>query len=261
MLALFAGLLWLGAIMTRALYRPPVIIYTHGDESRPAIALTFDDGPSARFTPQILNILAAYQVRATFFLLGRHARCYPGLVRALVAQGHEIGNHTYSHPHLSGVAPAILAQELEKTTVVLRRLGVPTPSLFRPPYSELTAATTRFLARRGWKIILGNVDSGDWQGHSAAEIAAQVERGLKNGAIVIFHDNNENDDADRQPTVEALRLLLPRMQAAGFRCLTVSALLWRRFSAMDRSDDSREGRTSFELVNPRQPRRISCRIP
>jgi len=218
-------LLWLGSPLTEYFFPLPGIIYQHGDESRPVIALTFDDGPSARFTPQILALLAKHKIHTTFFLLGRHAQRYPQLVQALVAEGHEIGNHTYSHPHLVQVNQTTLAWEVEKTKYLLTRLGVGLNGLFRPPYSELSQKVIAYVESTGRKIILWSVDSGDWQGSPAATIVNRVLNDLKNGAIVIFHDNNEYDNANRQPTVEALRILLPHIQRRGFRCLTVSELL------------------------------------
>ncbi|MDD3580004.1 MAG: polysaccharide deacetylase family protein [Desulfobacca sp.] len=218
-------LFWLGSILTEYLTSRPDPIYRHGDESRPVVALTFDDGPSSRFTPQILALLKNYQIHATFFLLGRHARRYPQVVQALAAQGHEIGNHTYSHLRLAKVNQATLAREMDQTEAVLGQLGARLNGLFRPPYSELSQAAVGYLKRTGRKIILWNVDSGDWRGYPATTIVARVLNNLKNGAIVVLHDNNEYDNANRQPTVDALRLLLPQMQKKGFRCLTVSELL------------------------------------
>jgi len=215
----------LGVLLSEYLTPRPDPIYWHGDESRPVIALTFDDGPSARFTPQILTVLAHYRIHATFFLLGRHAWRYPQVVQALSAQGHEIGNHTYSHPDLTKVHQATLAREIEQTESVLGQLGVRLNGLFRPPYSKLSHDAVGYVKRTGGKIILWNVDSGDWQGYPATTIVQRVLNNLKNGAIVVLHDNNEYDNANRQPTVDALRLLLPQIQQKGFRCRTVSELL------------------------------------
>lgn len=208
---------WLGAVLTEYFTRPSDIIYWQGDESRPVMALTFDDGPSPRFTPQILALLANHQIHATFFLLGRHARRYPQVVQAIAAQGHEIGNHTYNHLHLAKVNQDTLAWEVEQTESVLEELGVPLNGLFRPPYSELSPELVDYLERRERKIILWNVDSGDWRGYPAMKIVNRVLSNLKNGAIVVFHDNNEYDNANRQPTVEALPILLRQVQEKGFR--------------------------------------------
>ncbi|MFP3868227.1 MAG: polysaccharide deacetylase family protein [Desulfobacteraceae bacterium] len=217
--------LWLGPVLTGYFIRPETLIYRHGNESRPVVALTFDDGPSARFTPQILALLAQHRVRATFFLLGRHAQRYPQLVQALAAAGHEIGNHTYSHPHLDQINQDTLAQELEKTAAVLARLGVSLNGLFRPPYSKLPQNLAVYLGQINHKVILWSIDSGDWQGYPTSKIVDRVLNNLRNGAIVVFHDNNEYDGGNRQPTVEALRILLPRFQSRNLRCVTVSELL------------------------------------
>lgn len=200
-------------------------IIHHGDTLLPAVALTFDDGPSPRFTPKILACLAEYGARATFFVTGRHARKYPQLIQAIAAAGHEIGNHTYDHPHLPKVGREMLVTEIERTKGVLAQLGIPVTGLFRPPYSEVSPRQEQYLAQTGRRLILWSISSGDYLGGPGPEIAQRVSQQIGNGAIIVFHDSDEFDRADRQPTVEALRLLLPVLQKRGLEMLTVSALL------------------------------------
>jgi peptidoglycan-N-acetylglucosamine deacetylase len=200
-------------------------IINHGHPSLPAVALTFDDGPSPRYTPKILELLAEYQAQATFFVLGRHAKQYPHLIQAIVADGHEIGNHSYNHLHLPKVSRRVLAAEIDSTHTLLTQLGIPCPGLFRPPYSEVSSQQEQYTAKCGQRLILWNINAGDYLGINGPEIANRVLQQISNGAIIVMHDSDEFDRADRQPTVEALRLLLPALKERGLRLLTVSALL------------------------------------
>jgi peptidoglycan-N-acetylglucosamine deacetylase len=200
-------------------------IIHHGDAYLPAVALTFDDGPSPRFTPKILELLAEYEAQATFFVLGRHAQQYPQLIQAIAAAGHEIGNHTYGHLHLPKVGREVLVTEIESTRAVLAQLGIPLTGLFRPPYSEVSAQQEQYLTQTGRQLILWSISSGDYLGDPGPQIADRVLQQISNGAIIVFHDNDEFDRADRQPTVEALRLLLPVLKKRGMDMLTVSELL------------------------------------
>lgn len=207
------------------LWEPPQCIFRQASMARAAVALTFDDGPSPRYTPQIQQLLDDHGAKATFFVMGRHAQRYPNLVRRLAVAGHEIGNHTYTHPHPPQIDVETLTEEIEATRLVLQRLGVPFSGLFRPPYSQLTSDEEEYIQESHRRLILWNIDSGDWRGLSAGQIVQRVASQLQPGAIIVFHDSNEHEAADRQPTVEALRVLLPLIEARGLDCVTVSELL------------------------------------
>lgn len=201
-------------------------VITCGGSSQPAVALTFDDGPSPCYTPQILALLKRYQARGTFFVLGRKVEEHPGLIKAMLAAGHEVGNHTYSHPHLLRLNHLTRTLELERTRLALDLLGCPRHTrIMRPSYSEYDQRLVSYLGHTGQKMILWDVDSGDWRGLAAPSIAGNVLSQVKQGAIIIFHDSDETDQADRNPTVEALRIILPALQKAGYRMVTVSELL------------------------------------
>ncbi|MBM4289036.1 MAG: polysaccharide deacetylase family protein [Deltaproteobacteria bacterium] len=202
------------------------IVY-RGDATTPAVALTFDDGPSPRYTPQILEVLSQHQAQATFFVLGRHAQRYPHLVRAIAAAGHEIGNHSYSHLRLAQESLKVCQEEVARTKTLLAGLGVPPSGLFRPPYSEVSPQLRQVAAAQGQRLILWSINSADYNGDSGPVIAERVLQHVGNGAIIIFHDNDEFDGADRQPTVAALRLFLPILRQREVAMLTVSGLLGR----------------------------------
>jgi peptidoglycan/xylan/chitin deacetylase (PgdA/CDA1 family) len=199
---------------------------TSRDSSKHAVALTFDDGPSPVYTPQILALLRQYQAKATFFVLGCKVEQYPGVVKAALREGHELGNHTYSHPRLLKTNQLARERELERTQLDLDLLGCPKKSdIMRPPYSEYDPRLLSYLNNTHRDLILWSVDSGDWRGLAVPAIVRNVLSQVKNGAIIIFHDSDEHSRADRHPTVEALKIILPALQRAGYRMVTVSELL------------------------------------
>jgi peptidoglycan/xylan/chitin deacetylase (PgdA/CDA1 family) len=204
----------------------PAAIITCGDSSRHAVAITFDDGPSRRFTPQILALLKQYQAKATFFVLGEKVEKYPDLIKAEMRGGHELGNHTFSHPRLLKIDQMARERELERTRLDLSLLGYPnSEKIMRPPYSEYDQRLVSYLDHTNREMILWSVDSGDWRGLPVPAIVRNVLSQVKNGSIIIFHDSDEHSRADRHPTVEALKTILPALQKAGYRMVTVSELL------------------------------------
>jgi peptidoglycan-N-acetylglucosamine deacetylase len=205
----------------------PVAVWA-GPTDAKAVALTFDDGPSPVYTPQIMALFKLYQAHGTFFVTGHRVEQYPGLVQDLIKGGHEVGNHSFSHPRLTKIAQVSRAQELEHTAVDLDLLGCPqSERLFRPPYSAFDDRLKAYLANTHRCLVLWSIDSGDWRGLAAPAIIKNVLSRVRNGSIIIFHDNNEDDRADRHPTVEALKTILPALKAAGYRMVTVSELLQR----------------------------------
>ncbi|PIU53909.1 MAG: chitooligosaccharide deacetylase [Deltaproteobacteria bacterium CG07_land_8_20_14_0_80_60_11] len=208
----------------------PVTIWS-GAPDQKAVALTFDDGPSPVYTAQIMALLQKYQAHGTFFVMGRRVEQYPGLVQALFKAGHEVGNHSFSHPRLTKTGQLSREQELERTAVDLDLLGCPqSQRLFRPPYSAFDDRLQAYLAHTHRRLVMWSLDSGDWKGLAAPAIIKNVLSRVRNGSIVIFHDSNEDARADRHPTVEALSIILPALKAAGYRMVTVSELLSRRGS-------------------------------
>jgi len=197
-----------------------------GESTKHAVALTFDDGPSPLFTPKILALLKQYQAHATFFVLGRKVEKYPGLVQAELRAGHEVGNHSFSHPYLTESSQFTREKELERTDMALDRLGCPKKGrLIRPPFSAFDDRLTTYIAHKQQHLALWSIDSGDWQGLGSEAIVKNVLTRVKNGSIVIFHDSDEKDQADRTPTVEALEVILPALKAEGYELVTVSELV------------------------------------
>lgn len=182
------------------------------------VALTFDDGPDPEFTPQILDVLRRRDARATFFLVGEQADRHPELVRRIAAEGHAIGNHTYSHVHCRELEPPALIRQIERTDAALERAlgdlpkGLPP---FRPPFGELSVLQALYLAAAGRTVVFWNRDARDYCGASASDIAA-IGSKLTSGDVVLLHD--------RFPaTVEALPRLLEELNVRGLASLPLRA--------------------------------------
>lgn len=202
----------------------PQVFIARGSPEVKAVALTFDDGPSP-YTWEIMSLLNRHRAHATFFVLGCHAAKYPKIIQALLRSGHEVENHSFSHIHFSQADAHAWEKEIGGTEGELALLGVKTCRLFRPPYSDYNTRLLNFLGHVHERAVLWSVDSGDWRGISDVEIAANVLRGVHNGAIVVLHDSDEHGRADRRNTVEALKILLPCLKSRGYKLVTVSELL------------------------------------
>lgn len=185
-------------------------------------ALTFDDGPSLN-TPSLLKMLADYKIKATFFLLGRNVKYYPGIVRQIEAEGHEIGNHTWSHPNLRVLSFARQQEELVATDELLRSMGI-TPLYMRPPYGNFDERTIQIANEMGIDIILWSLDSHDWKSLPSDYAKLRSTRGTiyDNGSlrgIFLFHDIHKS-------TVEDLHRIIANLKAGGCdKFVTISEYL------------------------------------
>lgn len=188
------------------------------------VCLTFDDGPSES-TPAVLDVLREHAVRATFFVLGEAIEGREEVLAQTLAEGHEVGNHTYSHPHAMDLDDAELGHDIARC----QRLLGGTPTLFRPPYGEDALRSTRVAAERGIATtVLWSVDPRDYLERDPAAIADAIVAGAEAGAIVDLHDGWPRVTStvpDRAPTAQALALAVPRLVDLGYRFVTVSELL------------------------------------
>ena len=198
------------------------IIYSFaGDRARARVALTFDDGPHPRYTPQILDILKEYGVRATFFSVGSNAENYPQLIRRICEEGHELGNHTHNHFHVAKLSREQLCADIESCQEVLGRLGQREITLLRPPEGVCTEDLKNYCEQKGMTIVLWSIDTRDWAHTPVEEICENVRKNAKDGAIILMHDFI----GKKSPTPAALRRILPMLQELDYEFVTVSELL------------------------------------
>ena len=200
--------------------------------TQPMVALTFDDGPHPTYTPAILEILDGYGVKATFFVLGRHAEQNPALLKTLVQEGHEIGNHSFFHHDLNKRRPEAIREEIRRTDDLIAAAGYEQEILFRPPYGHANFSVMSALKSMQRKIIRWDVDLRDWAGTAPEDMLAKFEQIARPGTIVLLHDSSSNQQGDlpevrhnRENTVEIVRLLLATYIPQGYQFVTVSDLL------------------------------------
>lgn len=187
--------------------------------SQKIIALTFDDGPHPHTTAALLDILAAGNARATFFVLGESAERYPALLDAIAAAGHEIASHGYAHVFPNRRPRQELFADLDRAAAAIGR-AAPPPTLFRPPGGGYNDELVSDLARRGYTTVLWSVDARDWERRSPEQTAAAVVRRAAPGAIVLLH---EGECAAGTPG--AVGRIISRLRAEGYEFVTVGELL------------------------------------
>ena len=184
------------------------------------LALTFDDGPNPAWTPQLLDVLASHAVRATFFLVGRYAEAQPALVERILAAGHLVGNHSWSHPNLAITARARVHLELRQTRDRLEQITGRRVDWFRPPFGARRPAVLKIARALGMTPVLWNAITSDWSEPSADRIAqrlmAKIDRQQRNGwaANIVLHDGGHLAlGANRGPSVAAAGQLLARYES------------------------------------------------
>ncbi|MEW2548355.1 bifunctional polysaccharide deacetylase/glycosyltransferase family 2 protein [Streptomyces sp. NPDC047002] len=192
------------------------------------IVLSFDDGPDPVWTPKILDILRAHRAPATFFVTGTNTARHPALVRRMVAEGNEVGVHTFDHPDLSYVDAATTRREISQTQLAVEGAAGIRTALFRPPYSSFADAldnaswpVTRYVGSLGYLAVFDSVDSEDWQRPGVGRIIANATPTYPKGAVVLMHDFG----GDRAQTVAALPRYIEAMRAEGYRFETVTQAL------------------------------------
>lgn len=205
----------------------PTLFHTGGGEVSRA-ALTFDDGPDPEWTPRILDILKKYHARATFFVLGANAEKYPALLRRIVAEGHEIGSHTFTHTNLAAMPEQQVTLELNATQRVIENATGLSTLLFRPPFDadsqpeDVAQLRPLQIAQDlGYLTVLERVDPQDWDRPGTQEIVRRIQEQKSEGTIVLLHDAG----GPRHQTLEALPFILENFRKEGIRVVSVSELL------------------------------------
>jgi len=187
------------------------------------LAITFDDGPHPKNTPRLLDMLKERGLKATFYVIGQNVVLYPEIMQRIVAEGHEIGNHSYTHPALTKCSAAKVTEEITKTNeAILQACGVK-PTTMRPPYGATNPAVTKRLNDEfGLTVVMWSVDPLDWKIRKASHVSNHILQNTKPGAIVLAHDIHPS-------TIDAMPAVLDGLLAKGHQFVTVSELI-----AMDR---------------------------
>ena len=186
---------------------------------QPVVAMTFDDGPHPTLTPRLLDILGQRGIRAPVYVIGTNARRYPELTRRIVAEGHEIGNHTWSHPYMNRRGTEAMFREIDRTNQVVYDYTGLAPVTFRPPYGAFNQGQRQMLHReRHMPTILWSVDPLDWKRPGSSVVTSRILNRSHPGAIILSHDIHS-------PTIEAMPATMDGLLARGFEFATMSQML------------------------------------
>ena len=198
-------------------------VYAANRDAGKYVALTFDDGPHPVYTEQILEILAEYDAKATFFVIGKNAESYPELVCKEYEEGHEIGNHTYSHPDMKNISVEKAIEDIEKNQEIIYDITGEEPKLFRSPGGFFSDELIYAVENLNCKPVLWSwrQDTKDWSLPEVNVVVKTVLDNIQDGDIILFHDFNLKGS----PTPEALKKILPSLKEQGYQFVTVSELL------------------------------------
>ncbi|MDO9578190.1 MAG: polysaccharide deacetylase family protein [Candidatus Cloacimonadales bacterium] len=192
-----------------------------------AICLTFDDGPHPVYTPQILQMLAKHDMKATFFITGSKIQKYRKILEQMISEGHEVGNHGYSHRNLIFKSKEFILNEINKTDELLRECGAKGEIVFRPPYGRMSLKAIFLLGELNKKIIMWNIPTKDYKAENSQSIIRKIRKKLKPGGIIILHDAGKliNSNVDRTFTIEAVELIIEEILQKGYSFKTISEML------------------------------------
>lgn len=205
----------------------------------PYLAMTFDDGPSAEYTATLLDELKKRNMKVTFFLVGQNVVDHPDLVKRMVAEGHEVANHSWSHPAFAKMGEAAVRNEIQKTQDAIAAACGVTPTLMRPPYGSITQSQKKWISEEfGTQIILWSVDPLDWKKPGESVVRSRIVSGASDGAIILAHDIHGS-------TVRAMPETFDQLIAKGYKFATVSELL-----AMERPKAAATPRVLAKATDP-----------
>jgi peptidoglycan/xylan/chitin deacetylase (PgdA/CDA1 family) len=195
------------------------ISYSSVNITQPVVAMTFDDGPHPSLTPKLLDILKERNIKCTFFLIGQNMKAYPQIVRRIIAEGHEIGAHTYTHCSLTSRSDAQIRSELQRSEEVLMAAANYRPQLVRPPYGAINTRIKQLMfSEFGYSTIMWSVDPQDWRRPGVSVVTSRLVSGARPGAIMLAHDIHP-------PTTQAVPAMFDQLLAKGYQFVTVSQLM------------------------------------
>jgi peptidoglycan-N-acetylglucosamine deacetylase len=197
----------------------PSITFNSVHVDGPYIAMTFDDGPSATLTPKLLDLLAAHHIKATFFVIGENVAQHPDIVARAAREGHEIGNHSWSHPNFAKLSDENVRRQLWRTDDAIKSAVGTRPTLLRPPYGSITEREKRWIHDEfGYQIVLWDVDPYDWKRPGPTVVRNRILHETRPGSIVLSHDIHPG-------TIEAMPSTFDALEVKGFKFVTVSELI------------------------------------
>nr|WP_251126187.1 MULTISPECIES: LysM peptidoglycan-binding domain-containing protein [unclassified Exiguobacterium] len=209
------------------------------------VALTFDDGADGANTNKILDILAKNNVKATFFLTGSGANNHPQYIKNIAAKGHQLGNHSYTHPDFTKLTATQMKSELDRTEALIKSLtGKTTKPLFRAPFGAVNSAVLNGVGAAGYGYtIQWNIDTIDWKGLTASQINTKVQTNIKPGSIVLMHTG-----AGAPGTPLALPTMISQLKAKGYKFVTVSQLLAYQNTSTNKTYTVKSGDTLYSIA-------------
>ena len=206
-----------GMVIAITIPENAVAIY-RGNPNRRMVSLTFDATYGDNQTYELLEILRNNNIKATFFLSGIWLINYPQLARAIAAEGHEIGNHSYTHPHMPLITMQEVTNQIVRTEALIRNITGQDPYLFRPPFGEYTQAILNQLASLGYVTIMWTIDSLDWQNPGADKVVSRVVNNTEPGAIILLHQSAPD-------TLQGLQTMIRQLREQGYDFGTVSQVI------------------------------------
>lgn len=190
------------------------------DTDEMKIAISFDAAWGDQYTKQILDILDKYNVKTTFFLVGFWVDRYPDMVKEIAKRGHEIGNHSTNHPHMTKLSQNQIIEELKKTEDKINKITGQRTILFRPPFGDYNDRLVRTCRDNGYYVIQWDVDSLDWKELGVEPVVDRVLRNVKKGSIVLFHNNAKY-------VTKYLPIIIEKLQARGYKIVPISELIYK----------------------------------
>lgn len=212
-----------GLTLSQLLRKYPDTIKTQGPR-RKMVALTFDDVPDPRYTPELLDVLRKYKVKATFFVVGSRAEKHPALVARMIREGHAVGNHSYNHPQFTKLSLNQFRTQIIRTENIIQLLAGYKPKLIRPPYGDINEQQLKWAKSHGYKLVNWNVDSLDWRGLSKAQVKHNVLSRAGRGAIILQHGGGGRG-SNLQGTLQALPDIIRTIRSKGYSFVTVPQML------------------------------------
>ena len=216
------------AILLWLFFKPPFgKNIVHLNTNQRIVALTYDDGPNPPYTDQLLDLLAKHEVKATFFLIGKRIERHPETVDQIIAEGHQVGNHTYSHPLIGFLPPFYVQRQIERTDDLIRQHGIVEEIVFRAPMLTRFLPVAYVLAKLNRTHISGDVWSWDWTTQNPDKITKTVlKKALSStgaGSIIVLHDGKaENKNANRSGTIEATDRIITALKQDGYQFVRLS---------------------------------------